>query len=50
MYVDGSKFKLLRELANVLKEMSNELEKWQLLNSKKNIKKQQKIVSKDLNI
>ena len=32
MYVDGSKFKSLRELAN-------ELERCQLLNSKKNIKK-----------
>ncbi len=39
MYVDGRKFKSWRELANVLKEMVNELERWQLLNSKKNIKK-----------
>ena len=38
MYVDGSKFKSLRELGNVLKEMANELESWQLLKSNKNIK------------
>lgn len=38
MYVDGSKFKSLSELANVIKEQANEIEKWRLLNSKKNIK------------
>jgi hypothetical protein len=38
MYIDGSKFKTLRELANVIKEQANEIEKWRLLNSKKNIK------------
>ena len=38
MYLDGRKFKSWRELANVIKEQANEIEKWRLLNSKKNIK------------